>query len=220
MASREHSGVRASLPPVDADEAGAETSRAAVTSDGFGWPHASRATGRPAATPRTANGCHSAASLCEGALAFTRRAVLGAAVAVPVAAGVGPSSLARASSTDLPSPRPSPLQEEEEVWDVALVAYREADAARARFEVETSAASAGPEGRSFEEQEGLDDEYGLFVSAADSAMLRLLEAPAPDLEALVVKICLISAHLVWESDGGEDCLAWLEADARRLAERQ
>jgi hypothetical protein len=64
----------------------------------------------------------------------------------------------------------------------------------------------------------MDDEYGLFVNAADSAMLTLLEAPAPDLEALVVKIGLISAHSVWENDGGEECLVWLEADARRLAE--
>jgi hypothetical protein len=48
-------------------------------------------------------------------------------------------------------------------------------------------------------------------------MLRLLETPAPDLEALVVKIALIGEHLVWELDGGEECLAWLEADARRLA---
>ncbi|MET1111943.1 MAG: hypothetical protein ABWX67_10505 [Allosphingosinicella sp.] len=48
-------------------------------------------------------------------------------------------------------------------------------------------------------------------------MLALLAAPAPDLEALAMKIALISAHLVWENEGGEDCLAWLEADVRRLA---
>ncbi|MGA9581763.1 MAG: hypothetical protein WBR13_07330 [Allosphingosinicella sp.] len=102
-------------------------------------------------------------------------------------------------------------------WGAALAAYLEADAARARFEAATSAASAGPGGRSFDEQEALDDEYGLFVNAADSAMLKLLRAPAPDLEALAMKIGLISAHSVWENEGGEDCLVWLEGDARRLA---
>lgn len=150
---------------------------------------------------------------------FTRRAVLGAAVVVPVV-GVGSSSSSSASSTDPPSPKPSPLQGEWDVWQLAFAAYREVDGARAKFEVATSAASAGPGGRPFAEQEALDDEYGLFVNAADSAMLRLLEAPAPDLDALVVKIALISDHLVWENDGGEDCLVWLEADARRLAARE
>ncbi|HEX8063551.1 MAG TPA: hypothetical protein VF535_10065 [Allosphingosinicella sp.] len=58
----------------------------------------------------------------------------------------------------------------------------------------------------------------MFVGVADSAMIALLEARAPDLQALAVEISLISAHSVWEIDGGEDCLAWLEADARRLAE--
>jgi hypothetical protein len=104
-------------------------------------------------------------------------------------------------------------------WEQVLAAYREADSARAEFEVASSAASAGPEGRSFDEQEAMDDEYGVFVNSADSAMLALLEAPAPDLEALAVKISLIGDHLVWELEGGEDCLVWLEADARRLAAR-
>jgi|GEM_PF-2913565 len=106
---------------------------------------------------------------------------------------------------------------EGDLWPLALAAYREAEAAREKFEVATSAASAGPGGRAFDEQEALDEEYGFFVNAADAAMLRLLETPAPDLEALVVKIGLISEHAVWESDGGEERLAWLEADARRLA---
>ena len=182
MASREHSFVRASLPPVDAGE---------VDAGG------------------------------EGGSAFTGRAVLGAAIAVSVAAGVGGSESARPSPpTASRRAPPLPRKAGEVKWRDALAAYREADAARAKFEVATSAASAGPGGRSFDEQEALDDEYGVFVDAADSAMLRLLEAPAPDLEALVVKISLISAHLVWENEGGEDCLVWVEADARRLAEYQ
>lgn len=50
-------------------------------------------------------------------------------------------------------------------------------------------------------------------------MFRLLEAPAPDLEAMAVKIGLIARHRALELDGGEECLGWLEADARRLAAR-
>jgi hypothetical protein len=115
------------------------------------------------------------------------------------------------------SPLPAPDMGQGGAWSLAFAAYREADAVRAEFEAASSAASAPPGGRAFEEQEALDDEYGLFVNAADSAMLALLRAPAPDLAALVVKIGLISAHSVWENGGGEDCLLWLEADARRLA---
>ena len=46
----------------------------------------------------------------------------------------------------------------------------------------------------------------------NKAMLALLETLAPDLEALAVKISLIGDQL----EGGEDCLVWPEADARRL----
>lgn len=33
---------------------------------------------------------------------------------------------------------------------------------------------------------------------------------------MAVKIGLIARHRALELDGGEECLAWLEADARRL----
>lgn len=81
----------------------------------------------------------------------------------------------------------------------------------------TSRSSAGPQGRSFEEQEALDDEYAVFVSATDAAMFRLLATAAPDVGAMGLKIGLIARHRALELDGGEECLAWLEADARRLA---
>ncbi|HET9639519.1 MAG TPA: hypothetical protein VFP12_09960 [Allosphingosinicella sp.] len=86
-----------------------------------------------------------------------------------------------------------------------------------RFQEASSAKAHGPGRRPFEEQEALDARFGEVVDAADSAMLALLEAPAPDLEALAVKISLIADHLVWELEGGEECLVWLEADVRRLA---
>jgi hypothetical protein len=63
----------------------------------------------------------------------------------------------------------------------------------------------------------LDERFADFVTAADAAMVRLLGTPAPDLEALTLKIALIGKHQAWEISGGEKCMAWLEADARRLA---
>jgi hypothetical protein len=102
-------------------------------------------------------------------------------------------------------------------WSDAFRAYCKAEAARERFEA-ASSASAGPSGRAFEAQEALDERLGGFVNAADAAMLRLLEAPAPDVGAMAVKIGLIARHRALELDGGEECLAWLEADARRLSE--
>lgn len=143
---------------------------------------------------------------------FTRRAVLGAAVAVPVIAAAGEVSVKPSPAPLVPEGRSAPRK-----WIIAVAAYCWADADLKGCERRTSRASAGPQGRLFEEQEALDEEYAGFVEAAEAAMLRLLEAPAPDLEALAMKIGLIAKHLVWELEGGEECLVWLEADARRLA---
>jgi hypothetical protein len=195
MSSREHSGVRASLPPVDAgDRSATETPRAAVTSDGLGCPEGSRPAGRPAPTPL-------AAPLLEGGLAFTRRAVLGAAVAVPVASssrgaerGGGPVRL-----DCFPRPAAGVAMTE---WETTLAALRKAEAEIVEF----GRWAASPAWRSFEEREALDDAYGERVSAFDAAMLRLLGTPAPDLEALAMKIGLIGEHRVGELSGGEECL--------------
>jgi hypothetical protein len=154
----------------------------------------------------------------EGGSAFTRRAVLGAAIAVPVAAGIGGSESARPSP---PKPSawvpPLPRKAGEEKWRELFRAFRRSDLARERFQEASSAKAYGPGRRPFHEQEALDERFGEVVEAADEAMLKLLEAPAPDLEALAEKISLIGDHLVWELDGGEECMVWLEADARRLA---
>lgn len=185
MASREHSGVRASLPPVDADEAGA------------------------------------------GGEGFTRRRFLGAAVAVPIlslaggdGAGIAvepPTGLdALNPESNLTATLPFPI-EVEGSWAELLRRFRCVDFAKERFQEASSARAYGPGRRPFDEQEALDARFGELVDAADDAMLALLEAPAPDLEALAEKISLIGDHLVWELEGGEECMVWLEADARRLA---
>jgi hypothetical protein len=149
---------------------------------------------------------------------LTRRAVLGAAVAVPVAAGVLPSNSARPSPTE-PSAwvPPLPRKAGEGNWSELLRAFQQIDRAKERFQEASSAKAYGPGRRPFDEQEALDRRFGEIVDKADSAMLALLEAPAPDLTALAEKISLIGDHLVWELDGGEECMVWLEADARRLA---
>ncbi len=227
MASREHSGVRASLLPVDGDEAyrGGEGGLA-VTSDGLGG--ADPPAGRCADSACCSRGAFAPTSLLSGGLAFTRRAVLGAAVAVGVSlpsmgrggngVAVGPRAgpdAVRPASKLIPTP-PFPI-EQEGSWAETFRRFQRIDFAKERFQEASSAKAYGPGRRPFEEQEALDDRFGEIVDAADEAMLALLETPAPDLDALAEKISLIGDHLVWEMEGGEECLVWLEADARRLA---
>lgn len=162
---------------------------------------------------------------------FTRRALLGAAVAVGLplpsmgrvrgSAAVGPATGLDAlhPASDLTAALPFPI-EAEGSWGELLRRFRCVDFARERFQEASSAKAYGPGRRPFDEQEAIDRRFGEIVDRVDSAMLALLEAPAPDLEALAVKISLIADHLVWELEGGEDCMVWLEADARRLAGAQ
>lgn len=151
----------------------------------------------------------------------TRRALLGAAVAVPLLPldgigrpGAGADPVLDASNLTPTLPFPVEVKGS---WAELLRQFRSIDFVKARFEEASSAKAYGPGRRGFAEQEALDDRLGAMVGAADEAMLALLEAPAPDLEAVAVKVSLIAEHLVWEMDGGEDCLVWLEADVRRLA---
>jgi hypothetical protein len=122
-------------------------------------------------------------------------------------------------ASSLTPARPFPI-ESEGSWPELLRRFRSVDFARERFEEASSAKAYGPGRRPFGEQAALEERFGEMVGAADEAMLALLEAPAPDLEALATKISLLGDHLVWELEGGEDCLVWLEADARRLAAQE
>ena len=159
---------------------------------------------------------------------FTRRALLGAAVAVGVSlpsirrgrGGVGAEPAAGLDAVhpaaDLSPTLPFSV-EGQGSWAELFRRFRCVDFAKERFEEASSAKAYGPGRRPFAEQEALDARFGEVVDAADEAMLALLEAPAPDLVALALKISLIGDHLVWELEGGEACMVWLEADARRLA---
>lgn len=62
----------------------------------------------------------------------------------------------------------------------------------------------------------LEARAGEGVSLLDAAMRRLFAVPAPDLEALGVKVALVVDHEVATLTGGEACLAVLKADAGRL----
>ncbi|HEX8584341.1 MAG TPA: hypothetical protein VF680_08020 [Allosphingosinicella sp.] len=59
--------------------------------------------------------------------------------------------------------------------------------------------------------------YDRAVDSQIAALARLMAAPAPDLPAAAWKLDLFERHLVWELDFGEDALAVLRADLRRLA---
>lgn len=92
----------------------------------------------------------------------------------------------------------------------AFAALRAAEEALRAFEARTAGA---PD----EEQDAVEREMDERLDALGPALLRLLGAPAPDLEALVVKIETIIAHEAYSTSGGEGCLADLCRDARRLA---
>lgn len=158
----------------------------------------------------------------------TRRALLGAALVASVSlpslgrgrggVAVGPAAVLDAvnPASNLTPTHPFPIEWEGN-WAELLRRFRRVDFAKERFQEASSAKAYGPGRRPFHEQEALDRRFGKIVDKADETMLALLEAPAPDLEALAAKISLIADHLVWELEGGEECLVWLEADVRRLA---
>jgi hypothetical protein len=145
----------------------------------------------------------------------SRRALLGAAAALPfVGAAASPSSFPRKRES-LPSLCTSPANwipdqvRDDGEWKRALAAYRKAEAELRAFERRTA-------GLPWQEQEAVEREMDERLDALGPALLRLIEAPAPDLEALAVKIETIIAHEAWSASGGEDCLAELGRDVRRL----
>lgn len=124
----------------------------------------------------------------------SRRALLGAAVALPLLGRAGAIAVAA-------NPEP---------WRRALAAFEAAEAELRAFERQTA-------GAPWEEQEAIEEGYGDRLGAMYAALRRLLRLPAPDIPALATKIALAVDHEVGTLDGGEACLAALKRDARRLA---
>ena len=155
-------------------------------------------------------------------LNLSRRALLGAACAAPVAA-VAPANLLRHPGLD-PGSTFSLVNAQEGRWTPDQVrgdgergteALREKrlarwNAALARFR-RAEAALAVADGAD-------EDRFGRLASRCDAAMCRLLRTPAPDAAALALKLELTIRHLVWELTGGDVCLAPLVRDARRLVQ--
>lgn len=157
----------------------------------------------------------------------SRRALLGAAVALPLivaaddageaqgplhhaspdgccAAGSG-SRHAPGMATRLhPPPRPG------EEWQTALAAFRAA--AAKVLEIEAATAGYG-----FEEEEALLPAHDASCEAMDAALRRMLFVPAPDLAALAVKLELFFDHALEPHSVEEDVVAAIRADAGRLA---
>ncbi|MGZ9014967.1 MAG: hypothetical protein ACXW26_00910 [Allosphingosinicella sp.] len=138
----------------------------------------------------------------------SRRALLGAAVALPFVGGGGlrPSL---SPDTDSRSGIPDQVRDDGK-WDRALATYEAVEAELRAFERRTG-------GAPWEEQEAVEREMDERLDALGPAMRRLMRMPAPDLRALAKKIELVVDHDVGSIDGGQACLATLKRDAKRLA---
>ena len=140
----------------------------------------------------------------------SRRALLGAAVALPVAGLVDGPLLAASGRGPLPPPAGDPPPRPgENRWRRALAAFEQAEAALRSFERRTA-------GAPWEEQKAVEEGMDAHLDVLYPALRRLLLIPAPDLHALATKIALIVDHEVG-TDCGETCLALLKRDAWRLA---
>ena len=150
--------------------------------------------------------------MAAGQLNRERRALLGAALALPLVrhSGLDPSPAVSAAAPPRPSGRsPSPAKAGEE-WHAALAAYLAAEAA-----------VAGEEGRmagaSFAEAEAAQEGYDGLGTAMDEALPRLFAAAVPDVGALAVKLELFAAHEAPDLDQEGGALAAIAADARQLS---
>jgi hypothetical protein len=133
-------------------------------------------------------------------LNVSRRALLGAAFAVPLSRhpGLDPESPFLSQR-----PRGSGIPDQvrnDENWVKAVAGLRRAEAA-------VNAAAGEPD----------EDRYGDLLVVFDHALKKLLRTPAPDLQALSLKIDLAVDHEVAELTGAEACMAALKRDTRRLA---
>jgi hypothetical protein len=151
----------------------------------------------------------------------TRRALLGAAVGLPLSLGTGAAeargplhqpppghaevrTAAGSPPGSLGIPRPG-----EEQWAGALVAFRAAQAEVRRIEAATA-------GRSAEEEEAWLPAHDFACAAMDDALAALLAAPAPNLPALAAKLELLLAHAVEPGAVEDEYAEAVLADSRRL----
>lgn len=142
--------------------------------------------------------------MAEGLHDSTRRAVLGAAVGVPLS-----SSLRRRPESTLSADQPAHDASDEAEWDSALAAFRSAQAAVEAVEAVTA-------GASLEVEEAWLPAHGAACSGMEGALARVMALPAPGRAALGVKIFLLLAYEVEPGAVSSASAAALLADARRL----
>ena len=133
----------------------------------------------------------------------SRRAVLGAAVAIPMIAASVPAQGPLHRVSPGPPPRPG------EDWERALAAYRAAEGAVEEAGRVCAAASR-------EEIGAAEDAFGDRLEALYAALRRLLTVPAPDLGALLVKVEAAFEHEIGTLAGCEAGIAAVREDALRL----
>ena len=145
--------------------------------------------------------------MAAGQLKRTRREVLGAAVALPVAAGVGPltSPLHRVARGSPPRPG------EDKRWRLLLSALEGAVGA-------LRGAEGAMTGLPFAEAEALQEAYDARVEAFENALRRVIGTPAPDAAGFAFKVVLAIDQDVGTLAGGEACLRALRRDALRFAQ--
>lgn len=142
---------------------------------------------------------------------LSRRAVLG--VGVGACAFAGGDRAAPLASAAAPGSAPDSFRRS---WELAVAAWRRAEARVAAFEAEERLLPAERRGLACEALEGRFEQLDKLRLAA---VRRLLRLPAADLPALVLKLDLAVAEQAWEDSGSEDCLAVIAADARRISEK-
>lgn len=128
----------------------------------------------------------------------SRRAVLGAAVALPL---LGRGTLAVGTT-------PGPA--DANAWREALATFERAEADVHEFERRSRTAS-------HQEQLETEDAYGDLLDLMLASLRRLLSLPAPDLDALATKVALVTDYEAATLTGGEACMETLKRDARWLA---
>ena len=135
----------------------------------------------------------------------SRRALLGAAVGIPLLASAVPEEAPPPGFTRSPSPAKAG-----EDWARALSAFRAAEAELRGLERATA-------GQSAEEEEALQEVYDAHGDSFGGAVRGVMLAGAPDLAAFAAKLELFCEHEVEPHSVDEEVLAAVMGDARRLA---
>jgi hypothetical protein len=135
----------------------------------------------------------------------SRRALLGAAVGIPLFAGV--------SAEEAPPPHcvrsPSPAKAGED-WGAAIAAFRVAEAELRGLERATA-------GQSAEAEEALQEVYDACGDSFAGAVRGVMLAGAPDLAAFAAKLDLFFEHELEPHSVDEEVIGAIRSDAQRLA---